>query len=186
MSQNASCMTFRDLKLYIRRDLGYTNGKTIRAFLSRYLFEAGFKYIVWLRLTRFFYLKKSPLFYLARMILKHYGYKYHFDISYRANIGPGLQIAHFGYIIVTSNTTIGAGCRLRPGVVFGKKLSEETGGAVVGDNVEFCVGSKIVGGVHIGNNVIIGANSVVTHNIPCNAIVAGAPARVLRYVEREE
>lgn len=183
MNQSVAPMTFKDLKFYIRRDLGYTNGKVIRSFINRYLFEAGFKYVVWLRLTRFFYLRKSLLFVPARMLLKHYSYKYHFDISYRAQIGPDLQIAHFGYIIVGSNATIGSGCRLRPGVVFGKKLSQETGGAVVGDNVEFGTGSKIVGAVHIGDNVIVGANSVITHDVPSNAIVAGAPARALRYIE---
>lgn len=38
------------------------------------------------------------------------------------------------------------------------------------------------GGVYIGNNVIVAANSVVTHNIPDNAIVAGIPAKVLRLI----
>ena len=183
MSQSAAPMTFKDLRFYIRRDLGYVNGNVIRSFISRYFFEPGFRFVVWLRLTRYFYLRKSLLFYPARMILKYYSHKYHFDISYRAQIGPGLQIAHFGYIIVMSNTTIGAGCRLRPGGVFGKKLTQETKGAVVGDNVEFGVGAKIVGAVHIGDNVIIGANSVITHDIPSDVSVAGAPARVLRSFE---
>lgn len=117
---------------------------------------------------------------MPRLIYKHYGYKYSFDISYRADIGKGFQIAHYGYIIVTSNTVIGENCRLRPGVVFGKRLSKDTGGAVVGDNVEFGVGSKIIGDINIGKNVIIGANSVVTKDIPDNSIVAGVPAKVIR------
>ena len=36
-------------------------------------------------------------------------------------------------------------------------------------------------GIHIGNGVIIGAHSVVTHNIPDYAIVAGIPAKIIRY-----
>lgn len=39
----------------------------------------------------------------------------------------------------------------------------------------------IVENVHIGNNVTIGAGSVVTKDIPDNATVAGVPARVLNY-----
>ena len=69
-------------------------------------------------------------------------------------------------------------------MVFGKKLSQETGGAVAGDNIEFGVGCKMVGNVRIGDNAIIGANSVITHDVPSNAIVAGAPARVLRYIDK--
>lgn len=99
------------LKDYILKDLGWTNGKVFRSFLGRYFFEAGFKFVFWLRLTRYFYLKNSiiykVLFFISRTILKHYSYKYSFDISYKAQIGAGLTIAHYGYIIITSNSVIG-------------------------------------------------------------------------------
>ncbi|MBR6109439.1 MAG: serine acetyltransferase [Clostridia bacterium] len=174
--------TFRELKMYVRNDLHYVNGHPWRSLISRYLFEPGFKFSFWLRFTRYFYLKgrKAILpFLLCRVKLKRIGYKYSFDISFRAQIGPGLTIAHYGYIIVTSNTIIGKNCSLRPGVVFGKKLTEATGGPTVGDNVDFGVGSVIVGDVTIGSNVTVGANSVITRNVPDNCIVAGAPARVI-------
>ena len=45
------------IKEYIRRDLGWVNGRPVRSFLLRYFGEGGFKYIVWLRLTRFFILQ---------------------------------------------------------------------------------------------------------------------------------
>ena len=179
--------SYKELKEYIIQDLKYTANKPVRTFLSRYLFEPGFKFIVWLRITRYLFLtKKWLLFVLSRMILKHYSYKYHFDISFQAQIGPGLVISHMGYIIVMKNDIIGANCGLRPGVVFGKKLTAETGGAVVGDNVNFGVGSVVVGNVTIGDNVIVGANSVITKDIPSNCVVAGAPARVIRRTDLKE
>jgi acetyltransferase-like isoleucine patch superfamily enzyme len=45
-------------------------------------------------------------------------------------------------------------------------------------------GATILANVTIGENAIVGAGSVVTKDVPANAIVAGNPARVLRYVER--
>ena len=126
------------------------------------------------------------MFLLCRMILKHYGYKFSFDISFRAQIGPGLTIAHYGYIIVTSYMTIGSNCTLRPGVVFGKKLTSRTGNAFVGDNVDFGVGAKIIGDVSIGGNVVVGANSVVTKDVPDNCVVAGVPAKVIKYLEEQQ
>jgi acetyltransferase-like isoleucine patch superfamily enzyme len=47
-------------------------------------------------------------------------------------------------------------------------------------------GSTILSNVVIGENAIVGAGSVVTKDVPANAIVAGNPAKVLRYVTREE
>ena len=46
-------------------------------------------------------------------------------------------------------------------------------------------GSFVFGDITIGNNVTIGANSVVNKDVPENAVVAGAPARILRYKENE-
>ena len=40
-----------------------------------------------------------------------------------------------------------------------------------------------MGGVTIGHNAVIGAGSIVTRDVPDNAIAAGNPARVLRYIE---
>ena len=47
-------------------------------------------------------------------------------------------------------------------------------------------GSTILSNVTIGENAIIGAGSVVTKNVPPNAIVAGNPAKLLRFVEQEK
>jgi dTDP-4-amino-4,6-dideoxygalactose transaminase/acetyltransferase-like isoleucine patch superfamily enzyme len=44
-------------------------------------------------------------------------------------------------------------------------------------------GATILANTEIGENAIVGAGSVVTRNVPANAIVAGSPAKVLRYVE---
>lgn len=42
-------------------------------------------------------------------------------------------------------------------------------------------GSFLFGGITIGKNVVVGANSVVNKDVPDNAIVAGAPAKILRF-----
>ncbi len=47
-------------------------------------------------------------------------------------------------------------------------------------------GSTILSKVVIGENAIVGAGSVVTKDVPANAIVAGNPARVLRYITKEK
>ena len=178
-------LTFKDLIAFIKWDFERINGKiTFPKLMMSLLFEPGFKYIFWMRITRYFWLKRGVAripFILCRFILKHFAYKYTFDVSYRAKIGPGLSIAHHGYIVVRAAALIGENCSLRPGVVIGKKLTNDINAAVLGNNVDIGVGAKILGDVHIGNNVTIGANAVITRDVPDNAIVAGIPARVLRY-----
>jgi acetyltransferase-like isoleucine patch superfamily enzyme len=46
-------------------------------------------------------------------------------------------------------------------------------------------GSTILSNLSIGENAIVGAGSVVTKNVPANAVVAGNPAKVLRYLTEE-
>ena len=50
----------------------------------------------------------------------------------------------------------------------------------VGDNCRFGLGVRIFGSVKIGNNVTIGANAVVTKDIPDNAVVGGVPAKIIK------
>src|SRR3972149_632365 len=55
------------------------------------------------------------------------------------------------------------------------------GAAVIGDNVYIGPGARIVGKVDIGSNVAIGANCVVTKDVPENAVVVGVPGKVISF-----
>lgn len=178
--------SLKALKYFIHRDFWKINGRvTVKKFLISLLTEPGFKFVFWLRITRYFFLKGKKarlLFLISRFILKHYSYKYEFDITYRTPIGPGLSIAHIGYCVVGASK-IGSNCFLRPGVVLGKNLTDNGATPVVGDNVHFGAGCKVIGNIYIGNNVVIGANAVVTHDVPSNTAVGGIPARQLKKLD---
>lgn len=53
-------------------------------------------------------------------------------------------------------------------------------GIVLGDNVWLGTGAKVLDGVRIGSDVVVGANAVVNADLPDGAVAAGVPARVLR------
>jgi maltose O-acetyltransferase len=57
------------------------------------------------------------------------------------------------------------------------------GRVTIGNNVFIGAESVVLPGVTIGNNVIVGANSTVTHDVPDNMVVAGSPARVICTLE---
>lgn len=141
-----------------------------------------FHYIRHLRYVEY-YKDKNLLLYLWHFFrYKRLGFKLRMTI-YPGTVGPGFRIYHAGdFVHVGPNVRIGKNCTMLPGVVFGNKTEEATHEIVtVGDNCYFGLGVKIFGGVTIGDNVTIGAMSVVTHDIPDNAVVAGIPARVIKY-----
>ena len=53
----------------------------------------------------------------------------------------------------------------------------------VGNNVWIGYGACVLRGVSVGDNSIVGTNSVVTKDVPANAVVAGIPARIIRMRE---
>lgn len=56
----------------------------------------------------------------------------------------------------------------------------------IGNNVWFGAGVTVLPGVTVGDNAIVGAGSVVTKDVPSNAIVAGNPARLIRMITDED
>ena len=107
------------------------------------------------------------------LIHKHLSYKLGYTI-YANNFGPGLYLGHYGTIVVNKACRIGANCTINVCVNIGM------GGSVIGDNVYIGPGVKIIKPIHIGNNVMIGANAVVTKDIPDNSVAMGIPATVVR------
>ena len=109
-------------------------------------------------------------------------YKYGIDIPPHTKIVSGLYIGHFGCIRVSPNVIIGKNCNVSPWIAIGQvNRGVRKGWPVIGDNVYIGRGAKIIGNITIGNNVAIGANCVVTLDIPDNAVVVGIPGKVISY-----
>jgi len=150
---------------------------------SNHLFYAlqipGFRYTYILRKASFSKKKSiSGLFY--RLLLRIYSIKYGFQINPSTKIGKGLYIGHRGTIIVNSLSVIGACCNLSPGVTIGQtNRGSKKGAPVLGDRVWVGTNAVIVGGIKIGDNVLIAPNAYVNVDVPSNSIVIGNPAQII-------
>ena len=96
------------------------------------------------------------------------------------DIGGGLLIQH-GFSTIISAEKIGKNCKIYQQVTIG--FDHDLQAPIIGDNVEVCCGAKVIGGITIGNNVLIGANAVVVKDIPSNSIVAGVPAKIIKQLD---
>jgi serine O-acetyltransferase len=101
-------------------------------------------------------------------------------IGVSATIGKRLVIEHSGAIVVHGNSVIGDDCIIRQGVTIGnKRLADPLGAPIIGNRVSVGAGAKILCRVRVGNDVEIGANAVVIHDVPDGAIAVGIPARII-------
>ena len=158
-------------------------GRSLGVFLRKFLFSPGFQYCVWMRVCTFLrahFLGRVFLYYPARLFLRRCSIKYGIEIPHQTQIGSGLYIGHWGGIIVNPRAKIGNNCNISQGVTIGgTNRGERAGVPTIGDGVFIGPGAKIIGRIRVGDNVAIGANAVVTKDVPENAVVAGVPARVL-------
>ncbi len=96
-------------------------------------------------------------------------------------LGEGVTFYHRGNIIINPNARVGDGCIFHGSCCIGNSHPGETKCPVLGKNVDIGYGAVILGDIHIADNVVIGANAVVTKSFEESGIViAGAPARKIR------
>jgi acetyltransferase-like isoleucine patch superfamily enzyme len=96
--------------------------------------------------------------------------------------------AHISDIEIGKNVEIAASCGfypynhgIEPGAVIMDQPLESTGGIFIGDGAWLGYRVTVLQNVTIGAGAVIAAGSVVSRDIPANAIAAGVPAKVLRY-----
>lgn len=91
-------------------------------------------------------------------------------------IGNDVQIT--GPVTILTHDYSWSVLKKKYGIIYGNQRK-----TVIGNNVFIGWGATILGGSHIGDNVIIGANSVVSGNVDSNSVYAGNPARKLMTLE---
>ncbi len=102
------------------------------------------------------------------------------DIPLNSKLGGGLIIPHPNGIVIHPAAVIGPNCLIFQQVTIG--TGSTSGLPKIGGHVDIGAGAKILGGIIIGDNVKIGANSVVIEDVPDNCTVAGIPAKIIKKI----
>ena len=110
---------------------------------------------------------------MYRRCRNHYG----IEVPYSARIGRRVVIEHQSGIVIHGNSEIGDDCIIRQGCTLGNKsLDRPLDAPKLGKRVNVGAGAKILGAVTVGDDAIIGANSVVLKDVPAGFIAVGIPA----------
>ena len=177
-------------------------------FIPHYIFYRIYKaniyedFIRWKILYEFSNLTDTKAFFKLIINCKPYRSIFYWRIGFDSRIiswlAPGTESLHIlnstndvgnGLVIWHGDATnikakkIGQNCEIWQNVTIGlsKQFNEETR-PIIGDNVKIFSGSIVCGNITIGNNVIIGAGTIVTNSVPSNCIVKGNPGKIIKYL----
>jgi len=138
----------------------------------------GFHALLFYRIAHF--LNNLKLKFIARLLSQFTRFLTGIEIHPGAKIGKKLFIDHGMGIVIGETTTIGDNCTIYHGVTLGGTGKDKyKRHPDIGDNVIIGCGAKVLGPIKIGNNVKIGANSVILKEVPDNSTVVGVPGKII-------
>lgn len=149
-----------------------------RSKLEVFLLYPSINALIVYRIAHKLYNKKC--FFLARLLSQLARFFTGIEIHPGAKIGRGLFIDHGMGVVIGETAEIGDNVTIYHGVTLGGTGKDKgKRHPTVKDNVIIGAGAKILGPITIGNNVKVGANSVVLKNVPDNATAVGIPAKII-------
>lgn len=149
-----------------------TEKKSYKSLLIDLLFRHNVRWAFYFRLQ-----SKGQRW--AKIGLYRLSRKYGIEVSSTAKIGKGIYLGHLYNITIGKDAELGENVNLSKGCTIGTIITgNHTGSPKIGNCVFVGVNAAIVGGVTVGDDVLIAPNAFVNFDVPSHSIVIGNPGQI--------
>ena len=146
------------------------------AFIKDFIFYHRVRYMVYFRRAQKAKFKPLKLFYEYKLF--RLCRKYGIEIKTNTKIGEGFYMIHPYNITVSPFAVLGKNVNMYKGSTIGNNTGNPVGAPVIGDCVQIGINSTVIGGITVGNDVVIAPNTFVNQDIPDHSVVVGNPCKI--------
>lgn len=130
--------------------------------------------------------QKSKNRFIKTLYRKLTRFFYSCEYTTNCHFEENVALSHNGLGCVIWAKRIGGGTTIYQNVTLGAGNGEgENIWPTIGKNCKIYSGAVVIGNITVGDGAIIGANAVVTKDVPSKAVVAGVPAKIIRYIDKD-
>lgn len=173
--------SFKQLSLEIQGDFS-ADRVDFKAFAKEYLFNPRFRVLLNHRIGKFFWFSSlKPMRLIGKVYKMIMVSKRSCDISYNAKIGANLRLPHPIGIVIGDGVVIKDNVMIFQHVTLGShgRKGHKLLYPIIESGVKIFAGAIIIGDVTIGENAVIGANTVVNTDVPSGATAVGNPCKII-------
>lgn len=161
---------------YIRTTSDYKTF-VLKHFIRDYIFQHRLRYMIYFRyasVTKSRFLKLYFNYKILRL-----SRKYGIEIKPNTKIGKGFMMIHAYNITISPYASIGNNVNIMKGATIGLSNGKNKGAPTIGDCVYIGINSTLIGGIKIGDDVLIAPNTLVNEDVPSHSIVIGCPCKII-------
>lgn len=149
---------------------------SLAAFVKDFVFYHRVRYMVYFRLAQKSKFKPFKLYYEYKLF--RLCRKYGIEIKTNTKIGKGFCMIHPYNITVSPFAVLGKNVNMYKGSTIGNNTGNPQGAPVIGDCVQIGINATVIGGITIGDDVLIAPNAFVNCDVPSHSVVVGNPCKI--------
>lgn len=146
-------------------------------FIKDFIFQHRLRYMVYFRIAQTSKSRFVRLF--CKFCLYRMSRKFGIEIKPATQIGSGFVMVHPYNITVFHLAVIGRNVNILKGATVGHSGGKRPGAPTIGDRVYIGLNATVLGGITVGDDVLIAPNTFVNQDVPSHSIVIGNPCRII-------